>query len=77
MGSNPIPATLDFTRLIFVRECLFIVRLYGLSEVKALLGKGVKYGENGISHTTSRHSGTTYYLCESKRNMSILREIRK
>lgn len=45
-------------------------------EKDKLLAAGVKYGENGISHTTSRHSGMTYYLCESRENMKLLNKIR-
>ena len=54
-----------------------IVKLNNINEVKYLIGKGIDYGYEGISHTTSRHSGTTYYLTESKRNMKVLNEYRR
>lgn len=37
---------------------------------------GVKYGENGIVHTTSKHSGKTYFVTESRKNMEKLNTIR-
>lgn len=46
------------------------------SEALYLNSHGVPYGENGISHTTSKHSGISYMLCESKRNMNMLKEYR-
>ena len=48
-----------------------------MKEVEYLLSKGVRYGENGIKHTTSRHTGKKYYLCESGRNLKILNEYRE
>ena len=42
-----------------------------------LISKGIKYGYECTSHTTSRHNGTTYYLTESWYNMKILNEYRK
>lgn len=39
-----------------------------------LASKGVKYGENGITVTTSRHSGKSYFLCESEENLWLLKE---
>lgn len=36
-------------------------------EKDKLLSMGVKYGENGIVHTTSKHSGKTYFVTESKK----------
>ena len=53
-----------------------IVRLIDYKEVRDLLRRGIKYGEGGISHTTSRHSGVTYYLAETPRNMKILEKYR-
>ena len=45
-------------------------------EKDKLLQMGVKYGENGIVHTTSKHSGKTYFLTESKKNIEKLNTIR-
>lgn len=42
-----------------------------------LISKGVPFGENGLKCTTSRHSGKTYRLCESNRNMKLLDDYRK
>lgn len=53
-----------------------IVRLIDYKEVRDLIRMGIKYGENGISHTRSRHSGVTYYLAETPRNMRILEKYR-
>lgn len=50
---------------------------HGANEVKYLVSKGIQYGENGISHTTSKHSGISYYLCQNQHNMEILNEYRK
>lgn len=40
-----------------------------------LTKNGIKFGENGITHTTARHR-RTYYLTESKKCMSLLNEYR-
>lgn len=45
-------------------------------EASYLHSKGVKYGENGMKVTTSRHSGKQTYLCESLRNMKLLNDYR-
>lgn len=60
-----------------MKEGICIVTLYNYKEVKYLLSKGVKFGENGISATSSRHSGNTYRLCESKYNLKLLNQYRK
>lgn len=36
---------------------------------------GVRFGEGGISH--SHTSNKKYYLCESRRNMELLRRLNK
>ena len=36
---------------------------------------GVRYGENGISHTYTK--SRKYYLCENKYNLNALENIRK
>lgn len=36
---------------------------------------GVRWKDEGISHTYSKH-GKHYYLCESKYNMRALKEMR-
>lgn len=39
--------------------------------------KGVPFGENGVSHTYSKGHKRTYYLCESKINLTLLENYRK
>lgn len=41
-----------------------------------LVNKGVRFGENGISHTTARHR-RNYWCTENKKCMSLLNEYRK
>ena len=45
-------------------------------EKDKLLSMGVKYGENGIVHTTTKHSGKTYFVTESRKNKKKLDTIR-
>lgn len=45
-------------------------------EKDKLLSMGVKYGENGIVHTTSKHSSKTYFVTENRKNMEKLNTIR-
>lgn len=42
-------------------------------EMEFLVKNGVKFGENGISHTTSRHR-RNYYLCMSRHNKKLHEE---
>ena len=42
-------------------------------EMEFLVLYGVKFGENGISHTTSRHR-KNYYLCMSRKNTELHRK---
>lgn len=43
-------------------------------EADELRKMGVTNGTNGISHTIGHHKH--YYLCESPRNLELLRQIR-
>lgn len=43
------------------------------NEAKELNKLGIKYGENGISHTHGHHKH--YYLCESEYNLRCLLNI--
>ena len=45
-------------------------------EMQYLVNKGVRFGENGISHTTARHR-RNYWCTENKKCMSLLNEYRK
>lgn len=42
-------------------------------EMEFLVKQGVRFGEDGISHTTSRHR-RKYYLCMSRRNNKLHEE---
>ena len=44
-------------------------------EAKELNKMGVRYGENGISHTHGHNKN--YFLTESKKNISLLDKLRK
>ena len=60
------------------KEGICIITLYNYKEVKYLLSKGVKFGENGISATRAKNRrAKTWYLTESRRNMSLLNNFRK
>ena len=76
-GSSSIAQIIFYYgRNTFRKKVILIVRLIDYKEVRDLLKRGIKYGEGGISHTRSRHSGVTYYLTESPRNMRILEKYR-
>ena len=79
MGSNPIPRTttlLLLKRNLNETEWIKIIILKNYKEVEYLLSKGVNWGEDGIETTHSRHSGKTYRLCESKRNLELIKNYR-
>ncbi len=44
-------------------------------EMLYLKSKGIRFGENGMTHTTARHR-RTYYVTESKKCMNLLNEYR-
>lgn len=46
------------------------------NERKELIERGVRIGENGISHTVGGGRKKTYYLCASEKNMKLLNSIR-
>ena len=54
-----------------------MIELLSQKEIKYLVSNGVKFGENGISHTLGNGKKSTYYLTESNKNMKLLRNIRK
>lgn len=48
------------------------------AEVKFLSNSGVRFKDGGISKTNSCHRKRhTYYLCENKKNMSLLNQFRR
>ena len=62
----------------FSAKGIVILKLYNYNEVKYLVSKGVKFGENGISATRAKNRrAKTWYLTESRRNMSLLNNFRK
>lgn len=74
-GSNPACSIIRvfFVMLIKIyneRDVNLLVKI-SKSEMEYLQKSGVKFGSDGISHTTARHR-RTYYLTESARNMSLL-----
>lgn len=54
-----------------------IILLINRKERDELIKMGVKLGYGGVSCTHSRHSGVTYYMCESPWNMEKLNAIRE
>lgn len=57
------------------RRLLFTLIKISKQEMLYLKSKGVRFGENGITHTTARHR-RTYYVTESKKCMNLLNEYR-
>ena len=73
MGSNPSTST---TLLgIQNRKKASIIKLIS-KEIAHKLNKefGVPFGENGISISGTRRK---YYLCESRKNLSLLKKLEK
>ena len=73
MGSNPSTST---TLLgIQNRKKASIIKLIS-KEIAHKLNKefGVPFGENGISISGTRRK---YYLCESRKNLSLLKQLEK
>lgn len=69
---------LPFGRNTYRKKGIIILKLYNYNEVKYLVSKGVKFGENGISATRAKNRrAKTWYLTESRRNMSLLNNFRK
>ena len=75
-GSTPVVPTIRIAEIHERKDVLIIIQI-NRNEREALIAAGVKCGEGGISVTTSRHSGKTWYLCESWENKKLLRQIRK
>ena len=74
MGSNPSTST---TLLgIQNRKKASIIKLIS-KEIAHKLNKefGVPFGENGISTSKTNHK--KYYLCESRKNLSLLKKLEK
>lgn len=74
MGSNPSTST---TLLgILYRKKEIIIKLIS-KEIAHKLNKefGVPFGDDGIS--TSKTSHKKFYLCESRKNLSLLKKLEK
>lgn len=74
-GSIPVEAvsTLLFWRNLKRNEESFLIKISKEIAKKLNEKYGVRYKENGISKTHTKHA--TYYLCESEYNLRSLLEI--
>lgn len=60
-----------------MKEVITIVKITKV-EAKFLAQSGVRFKDGGISKTNSCHRKRhTYYLCENKKNMSLLNQFRQ
>ena len=75
MGALPIPAILSY-RININRKKVNKILLIS-KEIAHKLNKefGVPFGENGISTSKTNHK--KYYLCESRKNLSLLKKLEK
>ena len=77
MGALPIPATLSYRINTKWKEGNNILLIS--KEIAHKLNKefGVPFGENGISSTGKLNGRHKYYLCESRKNLSLLKKLEK
>ena len=77
MGALRIPGTLSY-RINTSRKKENIIILIS-KEIAHKLNKefGVPFGENGISSTGKLNGRHKYYLCESRKNLSLLKRLEK
>ena len=77
MGALPIPATLSYRINTKQKEGNNILLIS--KEIAHKLNKefGVPFGENGISSTGKLNGRHKYYLCESNKNLSLLKKLEK
>ena len=77
MGALPIPATLSYRINTKQKEGNNILLIS--KEIAHKLNKefGVPFGENGISSTGKLNGRHKYYLCESHKNLSLLKKLEK
>ena len=75
MGALPIPVALSY-RINTNRKKETIIILIS-KEIAHKLNKdfGVPFGENGVSTSKTNHK--KYYLCESHKNLSLLKKLEK
>lgn len=79
-GSNPVYSVIRVFVVILIkiyneRDVNLLIKI-SKSEMEYLQKFGVKFGENGLSHTTARHR-RTYYLTESTKNVALLNAYRE
>ena len=75
MGSIPTRiATIPLWEILRKKEENNLIKV-SRKEVAQLVKMGVVYGENGISRTHGHHK--KYFLCESRKNLSLLSKIRQ
>ena len=77
MGALPIPATLSYRINTNGKKEIIIIQIS--KEIAHKLNKefGVPFGENGISSTGKGNGRHKYYLCESRKNLSLLKKLEK
>ena len=77
MGALPIPATLSYRINTKQKEGNNILLIS--KEIAHKLNKefGIPFGENGISSTGKLNGRHKYYLCESRKNLSLLKKLEK
>ena len=77
MGALPIPDTLSYRINTKQKEGNNILLIS--KEIAHKLNKefGVPFGENGISSTGKLNGRHKYYLCESRKNLSLLKKLEK
>lgn len=77
MGALPIPATLSYRINTKQKEGNNILLIS--KEIAHKLNKefDVPFGENGISSTGKLNGRHKYYLCESRKNLSLLKKLEK
>lgn len=78
MGALPIPATLSYRINTKNRKKVNNILLIS-KEIAHKLNKefGVPFGENGISLTGKENGRHKYYLCESRKNLSLIKKLEK
>lgn len=64
-----------FTRFFIANKKKVVIQIVNISKRMAhkLHKLGVRFGEGGISH--SHTSNKKYYLCESRRNLDLLKRL--
>ena len=77
MGALPIPATLSYRINTNGKKEIIIIQISKENAHKLNKEFGVPFGENGISSTGKLNGRHKYYLCESRKNLSLLKKLEK